>query len=70
MSHTKRRTFQHIMEDKSVLKLRNILPAEWVIREYKPDYGIDLTIEIFRYLDAKQEKADTLERRKGVGRHY
>lgn len=60
MSHTKRRTFQHIMEDQSFLVLRSILPKEWVIRDYKPDYGIDLTVELFRYLDEEETKADTL----------
>ncbi len=43
-----------------MLVLRSKLPKEWVIRDYKPDYGIDATVELFRYLDAEETKADTL----------
>ncbi len=43
-----------------MLVLRSKLPREWAIREYKPDYGIDVTVELFRYLDAEETKADTL----------
>jgi uncharacterized protein DUF4365 len=35
------------MEQESVLLLRSRLPREWVVREYKPDYGIDLVAELF-----------------------
>jgi hypothetical protein len=35
------------MEEESGNLLRAALPAEWVIHEYKPDYGIDGIIEIF-----------------------
>lgn len=35
------------MEDESLKLIRNVLPKEWVIRDYKPDYGIDISIELF-----------------------
>ncbi len=60
MAHTKRRVHQHIMEDKSISLLRSRLPEEWVIREYRPDYGIDLAIEIFKFIDPDRTKADSL----------
>jgi Domain of unknown function (DUF4365) len=60
MPHPKRRVFQHIMEDRSLSIVKQLLPDEWVIREYKPDYGIDLVIELFKYIDDAKEKADTL----------
>jgi hypothetical protein len=60
MPHQKRRVFQHIMEDRSLSLVKQLLPDEWVIREYKPDYGIDLVIELFKYIDDAKEKADTL----------
>lgn len=60
MPHPKRRVFQHIMEDRSLSIVKQLLPDEWVIREYKPDYGIDLVIEFFKYIDDAKEKADTL----------
>ena len=60
MPHPKRRVLQHIMEDSSLLMVKQLLPDEWVIREYKPDYGIDLVIELFKYIDDTKEKADAL----------
>lgn len=60
MPHPKRRVFQHIMEDRSLSLVKQLLPDEWVIREYKPDYGIDLVIELFKYIDDTKEKADAL----------
>jgi hypothetical protein len=36
------------MEEKSYSVLRRLLPCEWVIHEYKPDYGIDYAVEIFK----------------------
>ena len=43
----KRRVFQHDMEDRSRALVRSILPNEWVVRDYTPDYGIDIAVEIF-----------------------
>lgn len=60
MAYTKRRVFQHIMEDRSVRMIQDLLPNQWVIRPYQPDYGIDLTIELFEYVGAEQVEAATL----------
>lgn len=60
MAHTKRRVRQHIMEDQSYLMLKGALPEEWAVHEYRPDYGIDLVIEIFKFIDEAREAADTL----------
>lgn len=43
----KTRTTSHRMEDQSSEILRAVLPDDWVIRNYKPDYGIDFVIELF-----------------------
>ena len=56
----KRRSFQQIMEEQSLDIIRKVLPEEWVIHEYKPDYGIDFIVEVFKYLDGKKEVAETL----------
>jgi len=40
--------------------LRNVLPREWVLRGYKPDYGIDLAVEVFKYVDEKRAVAESL----------
>lgn len=57
---TKKRVRQHIMEDRSIQIVRALLPEQWVVREYKPDYGIDLVIELFEYRDRDRTRAATL----------
>ena len=48
----KRRVSQHVMEEASYLIIKKHIPKEWVIREFnKPDYGIDLVIELFEKID-------------------
>src|SRR5690606_32931398 len=37
----------HITETKSQRIFERIVPAEWVCREIKPDYGVDYLVEIF-----------------------
>lgn len=60
MAYPKRRVRQHIMEDRSIQIVRDLLPDHWVIREYEPDYGIDLTIELFEVLKQEPDQAATL----------
>lgn len=36
----------HIIGDRAILELKKILPKRWLCREIKPDYGIDVEIEI------------------------
>jgi len=49
-----------MMEEQSVKLFTASMPAEWVIRRYSPDYGIDYVVEVFKYVDAKRKLADTL----------
>lgn len=52
MARKKQRVFQHIMEDESFQIIKKLIPKEWVIREFnRPDYGIDLVIELFDKVD-------------------
>lgn len=37
----------HLIESKSLEIINNLLPKYWTIREYKPDYGLDLSVEVF-----------------------
>lgn len=60
MAHLNRRSFQHIMEDNSVSIFLEKIPTEWVVRQYKPDYGIDLAIEIFDKIKGKKGIFETL----------
>ncbi|WP_374378664.1 DUF4365 domain-containing protein [Dongia sp.] len=43
----KKRGETHLTEDKSQLLLNSLLPQEWVVRKLHPDYGVDLSIEVF-----------------------
>lgn len=56
----KRRSFSQMMEEQSGRLLASSIPQEWVVHEYAPDYGIDGTVEIFRFIDAEQKYAETL----------
>ena len=47
MATKKRRVIQHEMEEESRALVRRILPKNWVVRDYVPDYGIDLAVEVF-----------------------
>jgi hypothetical protein len=56
----KRRSFTHMMEERSGMLLRERLPKEWVVHGYAPDYGIDGAVEIFEFTDSTQAYAETL----------
>ena len=43
----KKRPIAHIKGETGVQVLKRHLPREWVPREYVPDYGIDLSVELF-----------------------
>lgn len=60
MAHTRRRVRQHIMDERLYRVFRDLLPEEWAVHEYLPDYGIDLVVELFKYIDDTREAADTL----------
>ncbi|MEZ5017286.1 MAG: DUF4365 domain-containing protein [Flavipsychrobacter sp.] len=55
----KQRVLQHIMEDESYKIIKQQIPAEWVVRDFnRPDYGVDLVIELFEKTEG--ELAETL----------
>lgn len=43
----KNRGETHLKEDDSEGLVKSLLPSEWVIRKLHPDYGVDVTIEVF-----------------------
>jgi hypothetical protein len=49
-----------MMEDDSEKILKPLLPKPWVLRPYKPDYGLDYTIELFNYIDGEEKMSETL----------
>jgi hypothetical protein len=60
MAYPKRRVRQHIMEDRSIRIVRDLLPEHWVIRDYRPDYGVDLAVEVFEPAGAGRNDFATL----------
>ncbi len=48
------------MEDESVKLLKEALPTNWVVREYRPDYGIDFAIEVFEEVAEQDGMFETL----------
>lgn len=59
MAHKKRRVAPHMMETESRQIVEQILPTEWVVRNYVPDYGIDVAVEIFDRIDGLGKTAET-----------
>src|SRR3954462_2589462 len=47
MAESKKRSEQHLIDADGIALLKSQLPRHWVIREYRPDYGIDFSVEIF-----------------------
>jgi hypothetical protein len=56
----KRRVAQHMMEDASIQLVIDALPKEWVVRQYRPDYGLDLAVETFRQVDGNPGVFETM----------
>ncbi|OJU15986.1 MAG: hypothetical protein BGN95_11525 [Sphingomonas sp. 66-10] len=48
MAAGKKRSEQHLIDQDGIALLRSKLPRAWVLREYRPDYGLDFTIEPFK----------------------
>lgn len=48
MARAKQRSEQHLIDQQGEKLLRSKLPKHWVIREYRPDYGLDFAIEVFK----------------------
>lgn len=44
----KQRPEQHVIDEEGQKLLRSKLPKHWLLREYRPDYGLDFTIEVFK----------------------
>ena len=48
MTAGKKRPIAHIRGEQGVNILKSYFPVSWVVREYTPDYGIDLSVELFK----------------------
>ncbi len=48
MGDTKAMPDQHIIDLEAQNLLRAALPTHWLLREYRPDYGLDYSLELFK----------------------
>jgi hypothetical protein len=54
----KRRVDNHLEEGASEALISKLLPEEWVMRKLHPDYGVDVTVEVFeRHHRTLEQKA-------------
>lgn len=58
---TKQRNEQHLIDEEGQKLLRAALPKEWVLREYRPDYGVDFSVELFKSTDGKNRSQPNFE---------
>jgi hypothetical protein len=49
----KERVDAHLSEDVSEAVVKKHLPSEWVMRKLHPDYGVDVSIEVFERVSTK-----------------
>lgn len=52
MNTGKLRSISQVTGDKAVSILKSYFPAHWVCREFNPDYGIDLAVELFEHYNS------------------
>jgi len=47
MAESKKQSEQHLIDRAGQQLLERLLPRSWVLREYRPDYGLDYAVEVF-----------------------
>lgn len=47
MVRSKRKSESQVIGEEGIRIVKGLLPAHWTPREYRPDFGIDLAIELF-----------------------
>ena len=66
----KRQSEEHVIGREAVKILTSTLPSSWVVREYQPDYGIDLAIELFEQSgDADSRMNNAKKQYDALGEH-
>lgn len=61
MARAKQRNLQHVTDAEGVWLFRASLPPHWVVREYRPDYGLDFSVEIFQRLPSSNHRKHMYE---------
>lgn len=55
MTTAKKRSDQHLIDQEGQQLLRANLPKSWVLREYRPDYGLDFAVEVFKTVESPEK---------------
>jgi hypothetical protein len=58
---SKQRSEQHLIDAAGEQLLRSCLPPHWVLRTYRPDYGLDFSLEVFQKSTDPPGKSATYE---------
>lgn len=58
---SKRKTKSHIVDTKAIEIIKRKLPVHWTVRDYRPDYGIDLVVELFEKPDYDSQDKDVYD---------
>lgn len=66
MTKAKQRVEQHLIDQDGERLLRELLPRPWVMRPYRPDYGLDYAIETFR----TDDNGDPVSGHETLGEHF
>jgi hypothetical protein len=61
MTKSKQRSEQHLIDAAGEQLLRVCLPPHWVLRTYRPDYGLDFSVEVFQKSTNSPGKPATYE---------
>jgi len=59
-NRSKQRSVQHLIDENAQRLLQNLIPTGWVLRNYRPDYGIDFALEVFQEVSI-ESSAETYE---------
>ncbi len=55
MARAKMQSEQHLIDDAGVDLLKSKLPRHWILRPYRPDYGLDFALEVFKTREADDD---------------
>jgi hypothetical protein len=67
VSNAKQRNRQHIIDAEGEQLFKAQLPRHWVVREYRPDYGLDFSVEVFQSVEPRHQRGQTYET---LGEHF
>jgi hypothetical protein len=58
---SKQRTQEHIVDAQAQSLFKASLPQAWVVRDYRPDYGLDYDVELFEAVRGEQSPTASFE---------